>query len=146
MRILLALYVIALGALTSVETGANAKLATTLGGPLWPGVLFSAITVALFAVGAFALGGPFPVGQLGAAPWWAWIGGLVSAGYILAMLTAPQVMGAGLFTGLSVTAAIVASVALDHFGLVGFPVHPAGAFRLLGAALMVAGITLVAIF
>jgi len=35
---------------------------------------------------------------------------------------------------------------LDHFGLVGFPRHPAGAWRILGAALMISGLSLIATF
>ena len=86
------------------------------------------------------------MGQVMSAPWWAWTGGIVSALYIVSMLVAPNILGAGLFTGLTVTAAVLASIALDHWGLVGFPVHPAGVGRLIGAALMVVGIVLVAVF
>jgi bacterial/archaeal transporter family-2 protein len=45
-----------------------------------------------------------------------------------------------------VTAAVVVSLALDHFGLVGFEEHRASPWRLLGAALMIAGVGLVAPF
>jgi transporter family-2 protein len=45
-----------------------------------------------------------------------------------------------------VTAAVVVSLALDHFGLVGFEEHRANPWRLLGAALMIAGVALVARF
>jgi bacterial/archaeal transporter family-2 protein len=46
--------------------------------------------------------------------------------------------------GLSVTAALITSIALDHFGLVGFKEHPVGWWRVLGCGLMIAGIGLVA--
>src|SRR6185437_9563435 len=48
--------------------------------------------------------------------------------------------------GLTVTAAIVTSLMLDHFGLVGLPRHPPGACRILGAALMMSGLGLIATF
>ena len=139
-------FVIAAGALTAVESGANAKLTKTMGGPWWPAILFSLISLACLAVSAAVMGGPFPTGKLSSAPWWAWTGGAISAVYVMAMLIAPGQLGAGLFTGLTVTAAIVTSVALDHFGLVGFAVHTAGIGRLIGTALMVAGIVCVAVF
>jgi transporter family-2 protein len=53
-------------------------------------------------------------------------------------------IGAGPFTGVVVTAAVVASLALDHLGLAGFEVHRAGPWRVVGAVLMVAGVVLIA--
>ncbi len=146
MRALLYLFVAVAGALTSVESGANAKLTAALGGPWWPAILFSAISGTVLAAIALFLAGPFPTAQVTGLPWWAWLGGFISALYIVSMLVAPGILGAGLFTGLTVTAAIITSIALDHWGLVGFPVHPAGIGRLVGAALMVVGIVLVAVF
>jgi transporter family-2 protein len=69
---------------------------------------------------------------------------LLGATFLMSMLLFAQRIGAGAFMGLSVTAAIITSVALDHFGLVGFKEHPVGWLRLLGCGLMVAGVVLVA--
>jgi transporter family-2 protein len=35
------------------------------------------------------------------------------------------------------------SLVLDHFGWVGFPVHPINAWRIAGAALLLAGVGLI---
>ena len=64
----------------------------------------------------------------------------------MAGITFAQRMGSGVFTGLSVTASLIASVVLDHFGWIGFKVHPASWPRVLGCALMVAGLWIVARF
>ena len=53
---------------------------------------------------------------------------------------------AGVFTRLSVTAAIITSVLLDQFGLFGFKVRPASPLRICGCALMITGLWLVAKF
>jgi len=55
-------------------------------------------------------------------------------------------MGAGVFTGITVTAAVVISILFDHFALMGFRHHPASVPRIVGAALMIAGLWLVATF
>ena len=55
-------------------------------------------------------------------------------------------VGAGAFTGITVTAAIVTSIVLDHFGWLGLKEHAAGAWRIVGAVLMIAGVMLVAKF
>ncbi len=146
MKPLLYLFVAAAGALTSVEAGANSKLASSLGGPWWPAIFFTLLSLALLGLGTMAFGSPFPTDGLRQAPWWAWSGGVIGAIYVFSMLTAPGRLGSGLFTGLTVTAAIISSIALDHFGLVGFERHAAGIGRLVGAALMIAGIVCVAIF
>jgi transporter family-2 protein len=38
---------------------------------------------------------------------------------------------------------MMASLILDQYGLVGFPLHPVSALRLLGAALVIVGVVLV---
>jgi bacterial/archaeal transporter family-2 protein len=45
-----------------------------------------------------------------------------------------------------VTAAVVTSIVFDHFALMGFKHHPVLVLRIAGAALMVAGLWLVATF
>ncbi len=79
-------------------------------------------------------------------PWWAWTGGLLSIGATLAGITFAKKMGSGVFTGISVTAALIASVVLDHFGWIGFKVHPISWPRVFGCGLMVAGLWLVSKF
>ena len=41
---------------------------------------------------------------------------------------------------------MAASVLIDNYGWLGFPQHTAGLWRLVGAGLMIAGVTLVAVF
>jgi transporter family-2 protein len=79
-------------------------------------------------------------------PWWAWTGGILSIASTLSGLTLAQKMGSGLFTGLTLTASLLASILLDQFGLMGFRPDPASSWRMAGAGLMVAGIWLIARF
>ncbi|PZP47307.1 MAG: hypothetical protein DI601_04045 [Azospirillum brasilense] len=53
-------------------------------------------------------------------------------------------LGAGPYTALTLTAAVVTSVLLDHFGLVGFEVRSLSLPRVLGCALMIGGVVLIA--
>ena len=55
-------------------------------------------------------------------------------------------VGAGAFNGLLITANLLTSVALDHFGWFGMKRVKAGPPRLIGAALMVGGIVLISLF
>ncbi len=141
------LFVALAGALNAVQSGSNATLAKSLGRPWLVGVLVSLITAAALAAGLLATGARVPdAGRFATAPWWAWTGGLCGACYVVSTLFFAERMGAGLFTGLTITAGIIASIIVDHFGLVGFPQHSASLLRISGAALMVAGLALVARF
>ena len=55
-------------------------------------------------------------------------------------------MGAGAFAGLTITANILMSLLIDKYGMFGMEVHALGIWRILGGALMVAGVALIAIF
>ena len=77
------------------------------------------------------------------APWWLWTGGIFGANYVLvALILAPR-LGAATLIGLTVTGQMISSVVLDHFGLVGYPLHPITAGRLVGSVLLLLGTTLI---
>ncbi|MGI4976381.1 MAG: DMT family transporter [Janthinobacterium lividum] len=151
MRLLGILFVVVMGALTTVEAGSTAQLSRSLRSPWWAGLVFglaSALGLLACLVAASVLAGvKLPSAHdAAAAPWWAWIAGFIAAGYAVSMLMFAESLGSALFTGLTVTAALLASVLLDHMGWVGFKEHPASLLRLCGSGLMVAGLILVALF
>ena len=140
-------FVIAAGMLNAVQSGSNAQLVRSLGKPWLVALLVSLITAAVFVVAMLVAGARLPeAGRIGSAPWWAWTGGLCGAAYVVGTLFFAEEMGAGLFTGLTITAGIVASIVVDHYGLVGFKQHSASVIRISGAALMIVGLALVARF
>ncbi len=138
---------IAAGAANPAQAGANAELKKTLDDPVWA-------ALAVYLSGLFAMiviqlivREPWPLAdRLGRVPWWAWLGGLLSIASTMAGLTFAQKMGSGVFTGLSVTASLATSIILDHFGWLGFKEHPASMMRIVGGALMVVGLWLIAKF
>ena len=141
------LFVAVAGALNAVQSGSNAALARALGRPWLVGVLVSLVTAAAFLAGVLLTGARMPApDRFGTAPWWAWIGGLCGAAYVVGTLFFAARMGAGPFTAVTVTAGVVASILIDHFGLVGFPPHAANLPRIAGTALMIVGVILVARF
>ena len=138
------------GAANPFQTGANAELNKYLQHPFVAGawVYLTGLAGLLLAVGVAPLMARHPYLGLGAraaaAPWWAWLGGLISILSTLAGLTLAQRLGSSVFTALTITASIVMSVLLDQFGLIGFRHHSASPARIAGCCLMVAGVWLVA--
>ncbi len=147
MNAALILLVVIAGILNTVQSGSNATLHKTLDRPVWCVVAVFAVALATSLIAALAKGEPFPsTASLARAPWWAWIGGVFGALYILSMMLAADKLGAAVFMGITVTLAVVTSLVMDHFGLMGFDVHKAGVARILGGALMIGGLALIAKF
>ncbi len=69
------------------------------------------------------------------------LGGAVQ---VYAGLTLVQKVGAGPFVALTVTAALVTSLVVDHYGWFHMPAHAINQWRVLGALLMAGGIALIA--
>lgn len=105
--------------------------------------LISAFFICVFAI----FPTPLPTAEgLASMPWWAPLGGLVGAVQVYAGLTLVNKVGAGPFVGFTVTAALIASLLVDHFGLFYMPVHTINGWRTLGGVRMVGGISLIAKF
>ena len=134
------------GVLNTVQSGSNATLAKSLGQPILAAIVVSIANVALYLAVSPFVGFGMPKGNLGAVPWWAWLGGLFGATYVLASIFLAEKLGAAIFIGLTVTAAVITSVVMDHFGLVGFKQHTLGIGRVVGCALMLGGLALVCAF
>jgi transporter family-2 protein len=132
------------GALLPVQAGVNAQLRATLGDPL-------AATLVSFLIGSVALGlvmvgARIPLHlapALGRAPWWHWTGGLLGAVYVALIIVLAPRLGAAALIAAVVAGQMLASLALDHWALVGFEPHPLSVQRLLGAALVIGGVALV---
>lgn len=138
-------FIVFAGVLQAFGAPMNNQLKNAVSNP-WFASVISFGLVTMFFIGAFAvLPKPLPTAEgLAAMDWWAPFGGLVGAVAVYAGLTLVQQVGAGPYTGLTITAALLTSLAIDHFGLFDMDVHPINLYRVGGALLMVGGITLIA--
>jgi bacterial/archaeal transporter family-2 protein len=127
-----------------VQQVLNANLRHALNSAAWSGFVSYLVGTICMALLALALRDPLPSASVAArVPWWAWSGGLFGAIFIaLAILLIPQ-LGAATFIALLVAGQMLCSLAFDHFGLLGIPVHPASLVRLAGAACLVLGVVLI---
>jgi bacterial/archaeal transporter family-2 protein len=132
------------GALQAWGPPMNGALRAALTNP-WLASLVSFLPVVAF-LGVLLLCLPRPLPTLegvGAMPWWAPLGGLIGAFAVVAGLMFVNRVGAGSFAGLTITANILMSPAIDHFGLLHMEVHPVNPWRAAGAVLMMTGIALI---
>ena len=136
------------GIANAVQSGVNATLAKNLAQPFAAGIVISLVgATTLLAIGLI-LGrfAPPSLSDIRAVPHWAWLGGMMGALLVLSQLYVAQRIGAAPYLGLLVTAGVVTSILLDHFGWVGFEQHPVSLWRICGGLLMIAGIALAAMF
>lgn len=146
MSFFVALVALLSGAANPFQSATNAELNKQLQQPLWAGIAVYVIGLAGILLAQVFLRQPVPYGEVHHVSWWAWTGGLISIASTMAGLMLAQKLGSGLFTGLSLTASVIASVLLDHFGLLGLKQHSASPGRLAGCVLLVAGIWFLAKF
>ena len=131
----------------AVQAGLNAQLRIWLNHPVMAALIsFMVGTLALFAT-ALALGAARPrAAALVAVPWWVWLGGVLGAYFVFATIVIAPRIGPALFFGLLVSGQLVASLVLEHYGLLGFAIHPVSVGRVCGALLLVAGVALLRAF
>ena len=130
-----------------IQSAANTELNKTLGNPVVAACCIYGVAIATLAVAA-AIGG-FPraaLAKAGDVHWWSWIGGACGVVFVFASALATKQIGSGAFTVTTLVTAVVLSIALDHFGLLGLERHPASWPRLLGGALAICGVVLVGRF
>ncbi len=143
MQWLFVLFAAAAGALNPFQN-VNAELNKHWQQPLWTAFWVYLSGLAGVLLVQLFVRQPVPAhGAVTAAPWWAWLGGLVSIGATMIGLLYAQKLGSGVFTGVSITTSVLVSILLDHMGWIGFKQHPASPLRLAGAALMITGVWLV---
>ncbi len=137
-----ALAVVAAGGLVGLQAPINAGLGRAIGS-----VPAAAIN---FIVGLFALlvilvilGQLGNVGDAPREPWYYLVGGLMGALYVFTALVAVETLGAGGITAATVAGQLTASVLIDRAGILGLTERPITWDRLVGIALLVAGVYLV---
>lgn len=126
------------------QAASNAAVGRELGHPLW-GALTSLVVSSVVVVAALLLL-RVSVPDMSKAvqgPWWLWIGGVLGALYVGGAAALTPKLGAGGFLVLVVAGQIIASVLVDHFGLMGLATKPINLAKLAGVVLILGGVFLV---
>lgn len=144
MRLTYLLAALGAGALMPIQAGINARLRLALGEPIMASLVSFCVGTAAILAFILVTRAPWPTASaLAAAPWWSWIGGSLGACFVLASVVLAYKMGATALMAWSIAGSLVASVLLDHWGLLGFSVRETSWQRAAGVALLLAGAWLV---
>ncbi|KSV74723.1 DMT family transporter [Sinorhizobium sp. Sb3] len=107
------------GGLLAVQAGANAQLSKAVGSPFAATTLQLAIGTGLLFLVALFTGTLAVLGAVPRAEWWHLIGGTASAVYVVSTIVLFPRLGAVVSVGLFIAGQMLASLALDSFGLLG---------------------------
>jgi bacterial/archaeal transporter family-2 protein len=126
------------------QQAVNSNLRLEIGSAWWAGfVSYLGGTFAMLLLAVLMQEPLPPMLMIGRSSLISWTGGIFGAVYIgVSILLLPR-LGAATVIALIVAGQMIGSIAFDHFGLLGVPVHPANMIRLTGAALLVLGAILI---
>lgn len=127
-----------------IQQALNANLRTALDSAVWSGFASYCVGLLCMVLLAIILRDPIPsAAVVSRIPWWAWSGGLFGAIFIGFAIYLVPVLGAATFISVLIAGQMIASIAFDHFGWLGLAQRTVDLPRLIGAALLIAGVVLI---
>jgi transporter family-2 protein len=144
LKIVYTVVALAIGMGFAVQTSINANLAKGIGSSLVAAV--TSFGVGFVGLGLLALA----TGQAQSAtgfkdlPAWVWLsGGIMGAGIVFGSLYLVPRIGVAALAAFIIAGQLLAAALIDHFGLLGVPVHELHLWRIVGIVLLFAGALLV---
>lgn len=133
---------ILVGALVTLQAPINAQLGESVG-EVSSSVVSFGVGFLVLLVLAGALGQLADLGNVTQVAWPYLLGGVIGAAFVLFALVAVPKIGAGPLTAAAVSGQLIMAVVVDRFGWLGVPQHDLTVSRVLGVALLLAGLVLV---
>jgi len=135
---------IAAGFVLPTQAGINTRLNLWTQSSVLSAAISFAVGTIVLLVYAVALRIPLPpAAALKNYPWWIWTGGVLGAFLVASTIVLAPRLGAAAMIALIVSGQMLASLVLDHFGLIGYTVHPINVTRILGVLLVVGGVVVI---
>ncbi|WP_339871691.1 DMT family transporter [uncultured Brevundimonas sp.] len=131
------------GAATALQAPTNAKMMTAVGSPVNAAFVSFAVGTAALGILAVVLQTRPDMAASRALPWYAWVGGLYGAIFVVAAAWGVPKLGVATTITLMVAGQLLLSLVLDHFGVMDVPKQPMNLGRVAGVALVLIGVLLV---
>ena len=132
------------GIIVGMQAPVNSRLGRSIGSVQAATFSFLVGSLALVLIASIAYGGLGSFAEVGKAPAWAWIGGLLGAVYVTVAILTVRTLGVSALTAAVITGQLGAAVVIDRFGLLGVAKQSIDLTRIVGLVLLVLGVFLVA--
>ncbi|MFB9994045.1 DMT family transporter [Deinococcus oregonensis] len=137
------LYAVAVGLLLPVQFALNSALTPYTHSPVATAAVSYSVGALFLTLGLLIAGrGRLSFAPLRGAPVWSFLGGLVGSAYVVSSVVLTRSLGAALAVSLVIAAQVIASLAFDHFGVLGLPRRPFNRQRAAVLVLVLAGLGL----
>jgi len=120
----------------------NSKLGKAAGTFAAASISFLIGTAILLAITALS-GWKVDLASAGKLPWYYLTGGLLGAAYVTTVLVSVRTLGAGGVTAATIAGQLSTAVVLDRIGAFGLPEKPVTLARMVGVAMLAAGVFLI---
>ena len=131
------------GGLVAMQAPINSALGKAVGSLPAASFSFAIGLVALVGI-TFVSGEGFgQIGEIGGLSWYYLIGGLLGAVYVTTVLISVRTLGAGGVTAATIAGQLSMSVVLDQLGILGLAQKQLTLGRVIGVALLAAGVFLI---
>lgn len=135
---------IAAGAVLPIQAALNGKMGKAVGDPVYAALIsfvIGSIGLLAYVIATKTDLSTFPEARN--VHWSVWLAGLLGAFYVACVIILAPKLGVALTFGLVVAGQLGVSLCLDHFGLMGIPVHSINWQRVLGIVLIIGGVILI---
>lgn len=138
------LLAIATGAGLAVQAVVNSRLRVAIGSAFWAASVQTLIGLIMLAALAAAMRQPLPSASgLFRTPWWIWTGGLFGGTFVVVSILLTPRLGVALTLTAIIVGQLASAMVIDHFGWFGAETIRISPLRVVGAALLVAGVVLI---
>ncbi|CCO23354.1 DMT family transporter [Maridesulfovibrio hydrothermalis] len=144
MRLFFIIMAFVFGALAPTQAGVNLRLKGFVGDPVLAALISFGVGMLVLFAYSVIMRTPVPAAaSVLKGPWWIWTGGIMGAFFVAAAVIVAPVLGAGTMMCWMVAGQMVASILLDHYGVIGYAVREATPGRIAGALLVIVGAVLI---
>ena len=131
------------GAGLAAQSAINTQLRAATGSALWASLISTALTFLLLAGAQVFVRETLTVPNPSQHPWWIWSGGIMGAVYVFVVVAFTRYLGVALVFAAIIGGQLMTGLLIDHYGWFNVSVQRLSPARLLGAALLVAGMALI---
>lgn len=145
MKYLLMFLTLLIGAMIPAQAVLNTRLGRQIGGPLMGSLMsFTTGIICLLVLNlATNSSAVIQLKPTATGPWYLWLGGVLGAIFVGYITWVNQQQGVALTFALVVSGQIFMSLIIDQYGLFGSLVQPITLEKIIGAALIIAGLILI---